>query len=252
VTLTPTGRRRTVLRSQMLLHWRANAGSLSALTGQSATFTRASTASATDANAVSYGPVPNNLPRFTWLDLDGGTRPYLLTESAESEALAYDYPAPLQALTVGWQGRHPGTMADGSVLVQVGEGATLANTPLLRVRWNATAGDYSVVHDNGTASVEDAGLTTTPGTDALIRLVAQLYADGSVQIHQSIYAGASWGAGESGTRTAAPSGGIVTRASGQKLGVGSVGDGDNAGTWAHRWLKIAPGVQTPAAMLAAW
>ena len=244
VTLTPQGYDRTRLRSQLLIHWRALDGLLAPLTGQDHTFTRASTAEGTDVHGATTGPVPNNLAVWESVDTDSDTvRDALALRLAPADspravdALAYDFPTPLQAMTVYAKLAHVAGNADGARVLHIGDGADGGHDPRLWLYWATTPGEYRAAYDNGTATATDSSLATAPSAGDIVELAVRLYADGSVQILQRIDGGTV----ETGTRTAAPSGGIVTRSTGQKLGLGSVGDGDDPCDAAYLAAKVAPG-----------
>lgn len=149
-----------------------------------------------------------------------------------------------QALTIYVRFQERGTAINPSIawrVVHVGDSNSLVYASILGAQ--VAAGGYRMVHRNGGATTRASAITATvPAFGQIVELVGQLYADGAVQLHQSINGGAVVSGTKSGTLT-------ITQDWERNVYINNVG-GAAGGTGfnAYRDIVIVRGVQSFGAM----
>lgn len=205
--------------SRLIHFWESAELSLNAVTGEVATYTRPNVSSSPDSLGVS-GTKANDQPRWHWFDVDGdGTNETPTLEmGGTSELIRWDYLArPTVPLTGLIEFVESGAIAvvNAGVVYIGNDGATGAR---LVVRSNGS--QYQVVHNNGVSGVTSTMAGTAPVVGQRVRLRFELFASGSVRIHQSIGSAAETSAVASGTLTPAAAWGDT------RLRLGSIGTGN--------------------------
>lgn len=219
--------------SRLIHFWESAELSLTAVTGEVGTYTRPNVSSAPDSLGVG-GTKANDQPRWHWVDLDGdGVRETPSLElGGTSELIRWDYLAlPNVALTGLIEFVEGGAIAvvNAGVCYIGNDGATGA-----RLVVRSTGTQYQIVHNNGAAAVTSTMAGTAPVVGQRVRLRWELFASGSVRIHQSIGSAAETSAVASGTLTPAAAWGDT------RLRLGSIG---TANLGANRFVsdRIAHG-----------
>lgn len=226
------------LASRALVHWRGDDLSVNTVGGQLGTFTRGATATVVDFNATSF-TVGNAMPRWEPRDwLASGERTHMGLLMGTSDRLTF---------AAAWR---PRALAFLVEFIEAGTAATL-NAALWSVSNDALTGArlavdstgtlYRLRHHNGTAEVT-ATLGAAPTVGQRVTLRGYLYADGSVQLWQSINGAAETATARSAANTlaAAWGTGALTRLNG-------FGTGNGGSVWVKR-LKVVPGLQDATAI----
>lgn len=226
-TLVPTSRFR----------WQARRATLETLTGQAATFTRASTGTAVDITGTTY-TAGHSMPRWESRAWSGASR-YELGLRMTTDDLTWAANWLPETATLYVECSEAGTRTtSGAGLVYVGnDGQTGARLVL-----DSDGTNYRATIHNGTTSQSVSLATSTPTTGQMARLALQLDDDGTTQRVRLLLSIAG------GTTTTTAWSSTVTRASawgtGAKLRVNRVG---SAGTQGDTWVRQvawAPGLLT--------
>ncbi len=245
-----------VIRSSFLFE--ARWGILDALSGyvqnvattDLATLTRASTATCVDVNGTS-GTCVNYQERWEQLDLDADgvrERASLLLSTDDLAWAANIAAAAPAAQTWRIQFVERGTRTTANAgLFYLGKDDT--SGARLWVAANSAGTNYQLFHNNAfDATVSSVLATATPATNAEAWLIAQLYANGSVQLHLSLD---GLTVVSSASVSSTPAAGLNAQWGGgaAKVRVNRVGSAGTQGSTALLVLQALPGVQTLATMV---
>lgn len=241
MTLPPLLASRLTRASRLPFHWRGDRFSLTALSGQAATFSRAATETPADFNGTTR-TIVHSAPAWQHEDWDGdSTRDTPALLLGGSNKVYWSLPLLPGAVTVYVEFVERGAVAVASAAVAyVGN----AGNTGARLWIDSTGTYYRVRHHNGTSEVT-ATLAAAPTTGQRVALRATLASDGKVQLHQSIN-----GAAESST-SASSALTLATAWSDTRLYLGTTGD-TNAGANAVLRCRVARGSQTATQMQQAW
>lgn len=183
------------IQSSALFDWRARFG-IDALSGQIGDFVRPATTTAIDAAGQTI-TVPYGRPAYEWRDLDGdGVRERLVLLCDTNDAMLWPVEFQLQPWRMVLEFVHEGHEPTGA-LVHMGDDA--GNGPSFTIR--SSGGMYRVTFDDGVGSPVYSAMTGSPSVGQHVILVADLKANGSVQLRQSIAGGAMVAGTPSGTAT---------------------------------------------------
>lgn len=223
------------LASRCIAHWRADDCSVNLVSGQLGTFARGATATLVDSLGVSF-TAPNAMPRWEPRDWKAtGTRTHmgLLMGTADRLHFAADW--------------RPRSVAFWIEFIEAG-GVAITGGGVLSVTNDAASGAYLIVdssgtyyrvrHSNGTNPEVVQTLAAAPTSGQRVVLRGQLYADGSVQLWQSINEAA-----ETNTaRSTAPAVGLASAwPATPRLRLNAVGTGNGGSNW-YRRAKLVPGL----------
>lgn len=216
-------------RSRCLVSFDARFGLLETLRGDAGTLTRTATHTAVDANGVTY-TAADAAPLWEAIDIGSGQRDALGLRM-DTDEVTFPVAPPPAALT--WFVEFTQISGKSGAFYLGNDGQTGA-------RWwiDASGGNYRVSHNNGSVT-RSSTLSATPSPGDRIRLAAQLLADGSVRLHQSINEGAVTSAPLSSDATLAAAWGT-----GALVRLNRVGSAGAQGGCILRRLKIAAGVLT--------
>lgn len=217
--------------SRCLLHFRANDLENKAVGGEEATFTRGAVATIADANGAAFtcGYTQPTWETLTWL----GVERFAFLRMGALDRFYFDCGWRPQALGFYHEFRQSGSIAGGLTLWTVANDAVTGAR--LRLYSNGTA--YVLEHHNGTTS-QVAGLVAGPSTNDSVVMWGYLYADGSVQLNQSINGNPATSTSPSGANAFAGAWGSVPR-------VRLSANGSVAGQPAyHKVFKLVPGLPT--------
>ncbi len=155
--------------------------------------------------------------------------------TAQAGDVAYlPFPSPPQAMQVYVRFIELGTLLSDPFgrVFHIGDGTT-GGSPRLFVY--ADGGKFIATHDNGVSSGADVGLATGPAYGDVCELLLDLFADGSVQLHQSI----GQGAVSSGVRSAGIS--LQGAWAGPRLYIGGDGSGTRPGNMSLLGIAVHAG-----------
>lgn len=210
--------------SRAIFSWAALDMSLNARTPQVPTFERDAAATVSDFAGTSYDVVKHQ-PAWHFVS----ELPTLLL--ADDDLLSWLYARRPGAMSGMKEFIHrSGQNTDGGVFSIANEDAT---GPRLYIAWDGSA--YTLVHDNDDDPPVDSTLLAAPANGDSVRLRWELFADGSVRLHQSINGAAETSAVQSDPADLADEWGDVTR-----LWLNSIG-ASNPGEAAFRRIVIVPG-----------
>lgn len=232
---------RTTGVSRLPFHWRGDRFSLTAMGGQAATHTRATTAAPVDYAAVAR-TVVHSQPAWQLEDWDGdATRERAALLLGTSDVLYWPVPVLPAEMTIYLEfvqvGAVPGV--GGTIWYLGNAGNTGARL------WVDSSGTYwRVRHHNGTTEVTST-LTAAPASGNRVALRVTLSATGVVQIHQSINGAAETSATASGTNT------LAAAWSDTRLYASSTGS-TNAAALSLVRSRLAYGAMTAAQMQVSW
>jgi hypothetical protein len=223
------------ITSRCIAHWRGDDLTIDLVSGQPGTFSRGATATVFDSNGVSI-TLANATPRFEprdWLGTSARTHMGLLMGTSDRLHYAADWRPRACAFWIEGIETGGAAISGGGVLSITIDAATGA---YLRV--DSTGTVYRVRHSNGINAEVAQALAVAPTVGQRFVLRGQLYADGSVQLWQSINEGA-----ETNTvRSVAPAAGLAASwGAGARLRLNSAGTGNGGSLWARRF-KVVPGV----------
>lgn len=229
----PSDRAPHLPASGLCFHWESSECLIDAVTGEAATFTRASTGTALDSAGTSRTLV-NDQPRWTFEDIDAsGTRETpCLSLGASGELIRWTFSMkPNVPFTGMVEFVENGALAVASAGVwYIGnDGATGA-----RIYIDSSGTQYRITHNNGVSSVTSTMTGTAPTAGQRVRLRFEFASTGAVRIHQSIGSGAETSATASGTLAPAAAWGDT------RMRLGSVGTA-NVGLNKFIRAKIAYG-----------
>lgn len=241
MTLPPLLANRLTRASRLPFHWRGDRFSLTALSGQAGTFSRAATATPADYYGTTRTIVHSAAP-WQHEDWDGdSTRDTPTLLMGGSNKLYWSLPLLPTAVTLYVEFVERGAVAVASAAVAyVGN----AGNTGARLWIDSTGTYYRVRHHNGTSEVT-ATLAAAPSAGNRVALRATLASDGKVQLHQSIN-----GAAESST-SASSALTLAAAWSDTRLYLATTGD-TNAGANAFLRVRLARGTQTAATMQQDW
>ena len=241
MTLPPILTQRLTRSSRLPFHWRGERFSLTALSGQTATLARTTTATPLDLSGTSR-TVVHSQPAWQHEDWDGdATRDTPALLLGTSDTVYWNVPLLPAAVTVYLEFVQQGSMpsASGTIWYLGNAGNTGA-----RLWIDSTGTYYRANHHNGTSSVTST-LAAAPTTGQRVALRMTLKSDGKVQLHQSINGAAESSASESGTLTLAAAWGD-TRLYGNSTG------STNAAAISVIRNRVARGALTAAQMQVEW
>jgi|GEM_PF-7126122 len=241
MTLPPLLAPRLTRASRLPFHWRGDRFSLTALSGQAATFSRAATATPADFNGTNR-TIVHSAPAWQHEDWDGdSTRDMPTLLMGGSNKVYWSFPMTPQAMTLYVEFVERGAVGVASAAV-----AYIGNAGNTGARlWiDSTNTYYRVRHHNGTSEVS-ATLAAAPSAGNRVALRATLASDGKVQLHQSIN-----GAAESST-SASSALTLPTAWADTRLYLGTTGD-TNAGVNAFVRVRVAQGNLSAAVMQGDW
>lgn len=225
--------------SAAILHVAFGDHTLRARSGQVAAFSRAATASVTDSLGTSY-TLGHHVPAFDTRDwLRSGARTHVGALIGVSDRL--HYPANFRPAVCGFRlalmmtGAMPAAnIALWSISIDAGTGARLV--------LDSSGTFWRLLHHNGSASVT-ATLAVAPVSGDSVELRGQLYADGSVQLWQSV----NFATETATSRTVAPASGPPLASSwgvGARVRFGAMGTGNYGSYWAQEFCLLR-GIPTP-------
>lgn len=221
--------------SRCIAHWRADDCSTRLVSGQVGTFARGATATLVDSLGSSF-TAPNAMPRWEprdWKSTSARTHMGLLMGTGDRLHFAAD-----------WRPRAVGFWIE---FIEAG-GVAISGGGVLSVTNDAASGAYLIVdssgtyyrvrHSNGTNAEVVQTLAVAPTSGQRVILRGQLYADGSVQMWQSINEVA-----ETNTaRSTAPVAGLgAAWATTPRLRLNAVGTATGGSNW-YRRFRVVPGV----------
>jgi hypothetical protein len=169
-------------------------------TGQTATFARTSTATATDSAAATYTVAPH----YPGVQVTSG-RAGILVRPASS-------PRTVESLVIS----HPGRIVAHTGYLRFIERGTSGVTSGRLFHWGNTANGnprvlvyaastrYTVAFNPGTQTLSQMGVGTTPTVGDLVEIWWHLHTNGSVQIRQRLNGGAVVDASQSAANAAPP------------------------------------------------
>lgn len=221
------------IASRCIYHFRGDDQSLMPLTGQVPAFSRAATASIVDSLGTAFSAARHQ-PAFEPRDWDNDTvREQMGLVMGISDRL--DYPADWTPKAFAWWHE----------FIQVGSMPS-AGVALWSITNNAVSGARVVIdssgtywratHHNGSTS-QVITLGVAPASGNRVIQWGQVYADGSIQMWQSINEGAAINTARSSALTLAASWGSGTA----RLRIGASGTGNYGSQWIKR-LRLAPGL----------
>jgi hypothetical protein len=220
-------------RSRCLVSFDARFGVLQTLRGDAGTLTRTGTHTAVDANGATY-TAADAAPLWEAMDIGSGQRDALGLRM-DTDDITFPVAPPPQALT--WFVEFTPLSGQDGVFYLGNDGQSGARL------WIAPSGsNYRLSHNNGSVT-RTSTLSAPPGATDRVRLAAQLYDDGSVQLHQSLDEGVVSSASRSSAATLAAAWGTGTT-----LRLNRVGSAGAQGGCVLRRLKIAAGVLSLAAI----
>jgi hypothetical protein len=219
------------IASRCIFHFRGDDQSLTPLTSQVPTFSRAATATVTDINNVSF-TCAQHMPAWEPRDWDNDTvREQMGVLLGTSDRLSYA------------AAYRPGALAFWHEFIQVGA-VPASGIALWSITNDAVSGArlivdssgsfWRVVHHNGSTSV-NATLAAAPANGDRVVLWGYLYLDGSVQLWQSINGAAATNTARSSANSLASAWGT-----GAVLRIGASGTGNYSAQWLKR-LRLPPG-----------
>ena len=225
------------LVSSSRFRWQARRGTLDAITGQTATFTRASTGTAVDIRGVTY-TVAHSMPRWESRAWSGASR-YELGLRLGNDDLTWPANWAPETGTLYIEFSEEGTRTtSGAGLLYVGNDLQTS----ARLVIDAASNQYRATIHNGATSQSVSLATTTPTTGQMARLALQLEDSGTTQrvrLLLSIAGGATTTTAWSSTVTRAAAWGT-----GSKLRLNRVGaSGTQGNTWV-RQVAWCPGLLT--------
>jgi hypothetical protein len=212
----PSDRLPSSPNSSLLWHWEGSECLIDAVTGEAATFSRASTGTALDSAGTSRTAV-NDQPRWTWEDLDSDSvrETPCLSLGASGELIKWSFymkPNVPFTLLIEFVENGAKAVANAGVLYIGNDAATGA-----RFYVDSSGTQYRVTHNNGTSAVTSTMTGTAPTTGQRVRLRVTYATTGAVRIHQTIGTGGETSATASGVL--AP----TTAWSNQLIRLGSLG-----------------------------
>ena len=233
------------LLSRCIFHARYGDCTLSPLTGQLPTFTRAATANVVDALGTAF-TVGHSVPAFEprdWLRTGTGTHHGLLLGSSDR----LTYPAEFRPrVTSGWLAfmQVAAVPAENVALFSVTTDAATG----ARLVLDSSGTAWRLTHHNGAAGVT-ATLSNAPVAGDSVILYWTLFDDGSVQLWQIV----NFGVASATARTAAPTSGTLAASWGTsaKIRLGASGTGNYGALWV-RSAKLVRGVPTYAQLARAF
>lgn len=228
-------------RSRIAFHWAAHRHSLISIDGRVPTHTRPATAAPGDSSGVARTVVAHQ-PAWDNIDWDGdATRDTPALLLGPNDKIFWAYPQVPRLLTAYLEFVENGTLAIASAaLLYFGN----AGNTGARLWTDSTGSFYRVRHHNGTTEVTST-LAAAPTSGQRVVLRAVLFADGSVQLHQSINGAAETSAAASGANT------LAAAWSDTRLYLGTTGD-TNPGNVKVVRARIALGNRSAAQMQVSW
>jgi len=158
-----------------MFHARYTDGTLTAITGETATFARTASVTPLDARGATY-TVLGGQPAFQWTASELG----LLTDT--NTTLHYPAAWPVRAMSIYTRFVERGAISTASARVwHLGGDTTGA-----RLFIEASSSRYRATHHNGTSSVQTAATTPTPTTGQQVELLLIFAASGAITLQQSI------------------------------------------------------------------
>jgi hypothetical protein len=222
--------------SRTIAHWRGADVSTRLVSGQLGTFTRGATATLVDTAGAAF-TAANAMPRWEprdWLATGLRTHMGLLMGTADRLTWTADWRPRALAFLVEFV--ENGTRTGSGTVFAVSNAADSGARLVLAS--NGT--NYGLTHHNGTA-----GLTVTlsgaqAATNDRVTVRGYLYADGSVQLWQSLNGGAETFTARSAANALAAAWGAAAL-----LRLNATGTGAGGAAW-YRRLKLVPGNPDPA------
>jgi len=230
------------LQSTALFSWQARFGSLTALTGQVGTLTRASTLAATDSSSTAYTAA---FGRQAWGAHDwtgSGTRDTVGMTLGSSDRLSFPINWGPQAFGFVFEFVEVNTRASAGALFSIDDGS---GNPYFAV-FARNANDPYCLEIGNAPSFQAVTLATGPSVGQRCRLRGLLSSSGTVQLWQSIDGGAESSTAVSGAGGLPTSWGVnpVVR-------INTVFSASRPGSQLFRRLTIMPGAPTLAQLTSA-
>ena len=221
------------IASRSIFHWRASDLSINAIDGLLGTFSH-------DSHFVDIVDSIGSSQHYTagYMMPKWSSRSWLGQQVLGINMTIFSFlywPAAWRPTTLAFWAEvvHPSTPVSGQCIWSVAN--TVVDGALLKVE-TTTGGIYRIVHDNGTGQVlSTMGVAPAAGDSVVIR--GQLYADGSVQMWQSLNGAAETASSRSGARAMATSWGNGTA----RIGLNDFGGFSKDALWVRR-LKVVRGV----------
>ncbi len=227
--------------SRCIGHFRAADLSLNLVNGQVGTFSRGATATQTDTAGVASFTAANAMARFEPRDwANAGTRGQMGLLMGTSDRLTFVADWRPRSFAVAMEIIEAGTVGIASAALTSVSVDTLTGA---RVAIDSTGTYYRIRAHNGTTEVT-ATLAIAPTAGQRVRIRAQVYADGSVQLWQSINEGAETFTARSAANAFA---GSPTWGVGAKWRLNSYGTGNGGSMWLRR-AKLVPGIPDAATL----
>ncbi len=233
---TPIDDDELALASRCIVHFRASDLSINALSGQLGTYASSATTPAiTDAEGMSVtGGILQ--PRFAPYEWDGDVgrgSMCLYMDTTDRLSWGCEWRPRALAFYLRFVEQGARVLAAGTALMSI-TADTVTGARLILDTSGTGAGHYRITHHNGTTGVTATLAGVQPASGDRVVLRGYLYADGSVQLWQSVNAAAE----EFTARTAANAL-AASWVTGARVRLNSAGT-TNIGVAAYRQFKLAP------------
>lgn len=220
------------IASRCIYHFRGDDHSLIPLTGQLPTFSRAATASIVDSQGNAFTAAQHQAA-FEPRDWDNDTvREQMGLLLGTSDRLNYAADWSPKAFAFWHEFIQVGSMPSGGIAHW-----TITNDAVSGARLviDSSGSYWRATHHNGSTS-QTVTLAVAPASGNRVVLWGQVYADGSIQLWQTINEGAATNTARSSANALASSWGT-----GARLRIGASGTGNYGSQWLKR-LRLVPGL----------